>query len=123
MNELRVVIADDSETIRGLLEQTLSSISGLKIVGFAENGAAALSMIDALSPDLLVLDLEMPKKNGIEVLRDLRQRVKPPLIVMFTANPSTLIRDACLQAGADHYLDKSQIDGLINICKEVLLAS
>ena len=122
MNQLRVVIADDSEPIRGLLEQTLSSINGLKIVGSAENGAAALSMIDALSPDLLVLDLEMPKKNGIEVLRDLRQRVKPPLIVMFTANPSTLIRDACLQAGADHYLDKSQIDGLINICKEVLLA-
>jgi len=122
LKELRVVIADDSELIRGLLRQALSNVRGLNLVGMAENGAEAVQMTTELDPDLLVLDIAMPHKNGIEVLRDIRKRNESLLIVMFTADPSVILRDACLEGGANHYLDKSQIDVLLRICKDKLLA-
>ena len=121
MRELRVVIADDSESIRALLEEALSTLCGLRIVGVAEDGAIAIDMIEKTYPDLLVLDVAMPIKNGIEVLRHVRQRNEHPLIVMFTANPSKVLRDACLKEGADHCIDKSELDRLISICKTLLL--
>jgi two-component system chemotaxis response regulator CheY len=122
LKELRVVIADDSELIRGLLHQALSNVRGLNLVGMAENGAEAVQMTTELDPDLLVLDIAMPHKNGIEVLRDIRRRNENLLIVMFTADPSVILRDACLEGGANHYLDKSQIDVLLQICRDKLLA-
>jgi len=107
--------------IRDLLHQALSGVEGLSLIGMAADGAEAIRMTSALKPDLVVLDMAMPHKNGIEVLREIRQDGSSSLIIMFTADRSVCLRTACLEAGADYYLDKTQIDELVSICAEQLL--
>jgi two-component system chemotaxis response regulator CheB len=67
-NPLRILVVDDSALYRKIVEEILSTFPAVKVVGTAENGAAALTKIRLLHPDLLILDVEMPEMNGIEVL-------------------------------------------------------
>ncbi len=121
MKELKVVIADDSESIRALLQHSLSRVEGLKIVGVAQNGAEATRMINDLTPDLVVLDISMPRKNGIEVLKEVRRDNSSSTIVMFTGDPSKDLQEVCLAQGANHYLNKFEFSALVNICQQQLL--
>jgi DNA-binding NarL/FixJ family response regulator len=70
---LKVVIADDSALIRKQLRVLLSRIQGLVISGTAEDGVEALRQVKELNPNVLVLDLGMPRKSGIEVLKEIRR--------------------------------------------------
>ena len=121
LKDLKVIVADDSELIRDLLTQALSNVEGLRLVGMAENGAEAIELTTNLKPDLLILDMAMPNKNGIDVLKHIRKKDSALMIVMFTADQSAVLREACLQAGADYYLDKCQVSALIDICQQQLL--
>lgn len=89
MKEVKIVIADDSAAIRHQLQRALSRIEGLKLIGLAENGVEAVRMVRTLDPNLLVLDISMPHKNGLEVLREIRRDHPLLKIVIFTADPST----------------------------------
>jgi len=60
----------------------------------------------------------MPHRSGIEALKEIRQEDPEIVIIMFTADPSVVLRDVCLEAGANFYLDKSQLQELIDICEE-----
>ena len=84
--QLRVVIADDSALMRRHLKFVLSNIEGLVICGVAENGAEAVQLVRELYPDVAVLDISMPYKSGIEVLREIRQDNHSTIIIMFTAS-------------------------------------
>ena len=120
MKELRAVIADDSEVIRRQLQRALARIEGLALIGLAENGTEALRMVKTLSPDLLILDMSMPHKTGLEVLREIRRDHPSLTVIIFTADPSNSLRETCLEAGADFHLDKTEFLTLIEICKELL---
>jgi DNA-binding NarL/FixJ family response regulator len=121
LDKLRVVVADDSPLIRALIADSFSYLTGVKIVGMAEDGLQAIKMVAELKPDIVVLDISMPHKNGIEVLKHIRSEDASILIVMFTADPSMVLREACIDAGANHYLEKCQIDELLSICRGELL--
>ena len=122
MKELKIVIADDSKIIGEGVSRTLSRIEGLRIVGLAENGVEALELVRKHEPHVLVLDLFMPVKDGFGVLEELRAEGSAVVIVMFTADESPFARKACLDLGANYYLDKSQLGELIEICGLHLLA-
>ncbi len=122
MKELKIVIAEDSEPLRILLKRTLSVIANFRVVGTAVDGVEAIHLARELEPDVLVLDICMPRKDGIEVLKEIRGEISSTVIVMFTSDPSPLNRKICLEAGADYFLDKSQIIDLITICHTKLLA-
>lgn len=68
----RVLIVDDTALFRRIVSDALAGEPGVEVVGTAANGKIALSRIDALRPDLITLDIEMPEMNGIEVLQALR---------------------------------------------------
>jgi len=70
---VRVVVADDHPVVRVGVRNILATASEFQIVGESSDGEAALRMVDELSPDLLLLDLAMPKMSGIDVLRAVRQ--------------------------------------------------
>ena len=72
----------------------------------------------ALRPDIVVLDIAMPHRSGIDALKEIRREDSEIVIIMFTADPSVVLRDVCLEAGANFYLDKSQLQELIDICEE-----
>ncbi len=69
---LRVLVVDDTVTYRQLVSRLLGDLAGVEVVGAAANGRIALQKIEQTNPDLLLLDLEMPEMDGLEVLRRLR---------------------------------------------------
>lgn len=118
MRELKIVIADDSAPIREQLVRAFAQVDCCALVGMAEDGHEALNMVQALKPDLVVLDISMPQRSGVQVLREIRREDPNTVIIMFTADPSSVIREVCLDAGANFYLDKAQVSELVDICVE-----
>ena len=81
---MRILLADDHPMIRTAIEVLLRD-TGHELCGTASNGAEALSEIDRLKPDTVLLDLQMPETDGMEVVRTLQARAKAPRIVILTA--------------------------------------
>ena len=105
---IRVLIVDDSATIRSLLTATLATEADLKVVGASVNGRAAVDMLATAAPDIVLLDIEMPVLDGISALREIR-RLEPKLpVIMFsslTERGAKATLDALL-AGANDYAAK-----------------
>ena len=116
MKELRVFIADDSPAIKQQLQRVLSVIAGFKLVGVAGGNSEATQLVQAVKPDVIILDISMPHREGINVLREIRKEVPLAQIIVFTADPSVILQEVCLEAGADFYLHKTQIQDLLDIC-------
>lgn len=101
----RVVIVDDQALVRQGV-RTLLTIAGMDVVGEADDGARALEVIDGTVPDVVLLDLRMPRYDGLWTLRQLARRdVEVPVLVLTTFDEDTLVLDA-LRAGARGYLLK-----------------
>ena len=120
VRELSIVIADDSETIRRRLLTALTGIEGLTLVGLAEDGAEAIKMFEALRPEIMVLDISMPKRMGFDVLEEVRKYDQDTVVIMFSFDPSPALRNTCFKLGANFCLHKSQIRELVIICEELL---
>ena len=105
---IRVLVSDDSLTIRTILTTTLGADADLEIAGTAINGQACLDALAADLPDLVVLDVEMPVMDGISALREIRRRHAKLPVVMFsslTERGAQATVDALL-AGANDYVAK-----------------
>lgn len=98
----KILLVDDDRELTSLLKELLE-MEGFNIV-VAHDGEQALSLLDS-SIDLLLLDIMMPKKNGIDTLKELRQHHQTP-VIMLTARGSELDRVLGLELGADDYLAK-----------------
>ena len=98
----KILLVDDDRELTSLLKELLE-MEGFNVV-VAYDGEQALEKIDN-TIDLLLLDVMMPKKNGIETLKELRQRHQTP-VIMLTARGSELDRVLGLELGADDYLPK-----------------
>ena len=120
MKQLEVVIAGDAVLIKERFQRALSRVDGCLVVGAAIDEDAAVALICSIDPDVVILDIRMPHKNGIGVLKEINHRNPTSLIIMFTADESVILRDACFAAGAGFYLNKSQMTELLNICRQQL---
>lgn len=99
---LRTVLVDDEPIARRILQEELTEIDGVAILGQAENGQAAIEMINTLRPDLVLLDVQMPGCDGFEVVR--RLSPVPPAVIFVTAFDQHALR--AFDAGAADYLLK-----------------
>jgi len=82
---LRVVVVDDSALYRQMLLTVLGRIAGVEVVGTAADGNAAVDLIERVKPDVVTLDVQMPGRDGIEVLRALKQRGLSPRSIMVSS--------------------------------------
>ncbi len=108
---IRVLIVDDSALVRSLLTEMLSGAPDIEVVGVAADARAAREKIKRLEPDVLTLDVEMPKMDGITFLRNL-MRLRPMPVVMvssLTERGADVTLDA-LTLGAVDYLPKPKVD-------------
>jgi len=108
---IRVVIVDDHELLRAGLRSRLEREDGISVVGEADSAERAAIVARAVQPDLILLDLLLPKKNGYDVIPELAE-VAPEakvLVVSSQAAPSSVRR--ALSAGAAGYLPKHSSDG------------
>jgi DNA-binding NarL/FixJ family response regulator len=102
---LRVVLVDDQTLVRQGI-RTLLEIAGFEVVGEADDGEAAVPVVERETPDVVLLDLRMPGRGGLWVLEQLREReVDAPVLVLTTFDDDSLVLDA-LRAGALGYLLK-----------------
>ena len=103
--KVRVVLADDEAHVR-LYVKTVVKSMGCEVVGEASNGQEALELFERLSPDLVLLDINMPVMDGISALKALRAKSDKVAIVMLTSLASADIVQECLDAGANYHLRK-----------------
>jgi DNA-binding NarL/FixJ family response regulator len=121
---LGVVLADDSEVVRQRLRSVISGVPDVRIVGEAADADQALARIREHAPDVVVLDMFMPGGGGTRVLQDLAGADRRPIVLVFTNFAYPEYRDACLQLGADHFLDKSaDLERLLSILGQLAQAS
>ena len=101
--EKKVLLVDDDEKLRKLLREYLEGY-GFKIMTLAD-GLSVLKTIQAESPDIIILDIMLPKRDGLDVLKDIRMEYSIP-IIMLTAKGEDADRIVGLELGADDYLPK-----------------
>lgn len=104
---IRVLIVDDSPVIRELISDALALHSDITVVGVAADGAVALRMLDQLRPDVMTLDLQMPRMDGLETLDQvLTQRPTPVIVVSSLTQRSADVTLQALDRGAMDYVAK-----------------
>ena len=104
---MKVLIADDSRIIRDRLKDMLSEIPEIEIIVPAKDGLEATSLLEMHKPDVAILDIRMPKKNGIDILKDIKRRNLAQWVIMLTNNPYPQFLIQSLKIGANHFFDKS----------------
>jgi two-component system chemotaxis response regulator CheB len=111
MNKIRVLIIDDSLLIRKVLTEILNSSPDIEVVGTAEDPLIAREMIKELNPDVLTLDIEMPRMDGITFLRNL-MRLRPMPVVMISAltESNAEVTLTALELGAVDFIAKPTVD-------------
>lgn len=107
---VRILLVDDETLVRAGLALLLDGADNgaMTVVGQAADGAGALSMVGALQPDVVLLDIRMPGMSGIEVLRELSRRPETPDVLMLTAFDTTEDVRAALASGARGFLRKTE---------------
>jgi DNA-binding NarL/FixJ family response regulator len=103
---MRVVVADDQSAVREGLVTLLTTMPDVEVVGSAGDGEAAVALVARLTPDVVLMDLRMPRTDGIEATRRVRDRhPSTQVVVLTTYADDESILDA-LRAGAIGYLTK-----------------
>ena len=107
---MRLMLADDHKLLRAGLRLLLQRKPEIEIVGEAEDGEQTLSMFEELQPDLLLLDLSMPKMNGIDCLKEILSRHEKAKVLVLTMHEDKHHIRLAMQAGAAGYIHKSAAD-------------
>jgi DNA-binding NarL/FixJ family response regulator len=103
---LTVYIVDDSEVMRERLAESVADIADVEIVGQSGNPFEALDSIRKSHPDVVILDIRLPGRSGIDVLKDIKKECPAPLVIMITNYPYHQYRQGSMAAGADYFFSK-----------------
>ena len=102
----RIVLADDHTIIREGLTSLLSSEPDFEVVGGAADGREAIECVERLTPDIVLMDLSMPRMDGMEAIRQIKSRCPDTKILVLTVHKNEEYIRATFQAGADGYVLK-----------------
>lgn len=117
-----ILLVDDSELIRLATRHFLESQPGFKVCGEAVDGIDALEKASHLNPDLIILDIAMPRMNGLQTARELRARMYKIPIILFTWYADAVQHEDAVEAGISAVISKSNPDALQSYVKSLLTA-
>ncbi|MBI5330944.1 MAG: chemotaxis response regulator protein-glutamate methylesterase [Betaproteobacteria bacterium] len=123
MPKLKVLIVDDSALIRSVMREVINSLPDMEVVGVAPDPLVARDLIKTLNPDVLTLDVEMPRMNGLEFLEKLmRLRPMPVVMVSTLTERGSEVTLKALELGAVDFISKPRLgvkDGLTELATEL----
>ncbi|HYN87868.1 MAG TPA: response regulator transcription factor [Ardenticatenaceae bacterium] len=102
----RVLIVDDVPAVREALRWALEDEPDLAVVGEASSGAEALACVGELTPDVVILDIELPGLDGYAVAQQLKQASHPPVVVFLSVHGDSVSRRRGREAGGDGFAEK-----------------
>lgn len=118
---IKIILADDHTLVRTGLRRLLDDVDGLSVIGEADNGSDAILCVKELSPDVAILDINMPELNGIQVTEILRRDDPELKIIIVSMHSDELFPQRLLKAGANAYLTKgSGIKEITHAINEVM---
>ena len=106
MANIKIVIAEDHTILREGLKSLISTHEDMNVVCEAGDGHEAIRCVDKFRPDIILLDLSMPRMNGLDAIREIKKINKPTKVIVLTVHKTDEYVRACLQAGVDGYLLK-----------------
>lgn len=107
---IRILIADDQPTILDIVKRILKAHYGFEVVGEARDGQHAVSLARSLKPDVIVINVTMPKMSGFEAARRIRVHVPDSAIVILSSHKDQQFIEEARKAGANGYVGKSDAD-------------
>lgn len=108
---IRVFIAEDHVVVRSGLRLLINNEPDIAVIGEADNGRAAIAGVEAMKPDVVLMDISLPDMNGVEAIRRLKQHPNASWrVLVLTMHPEADYLRLALDAGADGYLVKSVAD-------------
>jgi DNA-binding NarL/FixJ family response regulator len=117
---IRIVIAEDHNMVRAGIRALLEKVGDIKILGEASNGQEAVEMTEALNPDVLIMDIMMPRLNGIQAAEQLRMRKNRVNILLLSMYADEGLVYQALQSGVNGYVLKtSASDELVQAVREI----
>jgi DNA-binding NarL/FixJ family response regulator len=105
-SSIRVVVADDHQIVRDGLNALLGALDGIEVVGLAGDGVDAVHLVEETTPDVVVMDIQMPRLDGLEATRRITGRHPDVRVVMLTMNEDDETVLAAIRGGASGYLLK-----------------
>lgn len=106
---IRTLVIDDSPIAAGAIRLLLKNRGSLEIVGVAENGEDGVAQADDLHPDLILMDLQMPKLDGLSAIRLIRGFMEDVRIIVITFIHGEEVRNECRETGADGFVSKDRL--------------
>jgi DNA-binding NarL/FixJ family response regulator len=111
---IRVLIADDDPAFLHALQELIDRQPELMVIGAAADGLEAIELVEQLDPDAVVLDLHMPRLDGVSATARLRRDHPSLCLIALTGDEAPALHDAVREAGADDVLLKSElVEGLL----------
>ena len=120
-NKTTVLVVDDSPLVAPRVKSLLKNWEDTIIVGEAISNEEALAFMEDLLPDVVLLDLNIGGKSGLDLLKEIKLKYPAVSVIMFTNHAEPYYRTICLQFGADYFIDKSiEFDQLPHTIHEVI---
>jgi DNA-binding NarL/FixJ family response regulator len=121
MNENKkftILIVDDSSIIIKRVTGIIKDLNNTGTILHASNFVKALQLVNQSTPQIVLLDIHLPDKSGVELLRHIKKNQLPITVIMFTNQSEEYYKTLCREIGADYFIDKSsgfeEIPGIIN---------
>ena len=110
--QCRVVLVDDHASMRSAVRNFLTSFGDIQIIGEAADGQEALELVATCQPDVILMDISMPKMNGIEATSVIKKSWNEAVIIGLCSYQDAYTIDALMRAGASAVLSKDRLDQL-----------
>ena len=111
---IKVLVVDDNDEIRRVVHEIVDIDPRMRVVGEAADGRDALTKVDVLAPDVVVMDVEMPRLGGIDATRMIKERRPQTAVVGCTAMDDPRVRREMREAGASAHIIKAKVPMLLN---------
>ena len=116
---LRIVLVDDYPPFRTILRNLFEEFSALEVIGEANDGQSAIETSLHLAPDIIIMDVKMPRLDGIEATRRIKHALPAVHVVGVSSQDNTVTREAMIQAGCSAFIAKEDAHTLPGIIAKI----